>query len=388
MNNNFFSIVRHMRDRGYDARLLCIDREQSHFLPNTDCLDDDYSRYTTSLSWGSESSIWSAPSDQVRHDLAAYGRVVGCGAIPAFMARAGLRLDLIIPYGDDLYLLPFFRYRSIKKLAKQLVRGALWKYQRKGVAEASWVQQTNVFAGERAARLSRLRVSQKVFYAPIPMVYDYFSEVGSDHPVWREAFLQRVRELRGRSDFFVLHHNRHLWTSGSDLFSRKGNDVFLRGYAQFCESRDGPERPVAVLLEYGAEVEDSKRLIQELGIADRVVWLPRAERRLILLTLSLADVGIGQFTTGIYLNGVIQEVLASGTPLIHNYYEDRHLGVGLSTYPYIEANSPQAVARGLEDLWRSPERRKQMGSDAQRWYRDEVVDRSLREYENRLQLLG
>ena len=386
MNNNFFSIVRHMRDRGHDARLLCIDREQSHFLPHTDCLDDDYLRYTSSIAWGGEGSIWSAKPGDVRRDLVPYSQIIGCGAIPALMAKAGLRLDLIIPYGDDLYLLPFSQHRSLKKAAKQLVRGAPWKFQRQGISEASWIQQTNVFSGERAARLSRLGISQKIFYTPIPMVYDYFSEVGSDHPVWRDAFLQRVREVRGQSDFLVLHHNRHLWTDKSDLFSRKGNDVFLRGYAQFCGSRDGPARPIAVLLEYGAEVEDSKRLIQELGIADRVVWLPRAERRLILLTLSLADVGIGQFTTGIYLNGVVQEVLASGSPLIHNYHEDRHSNVGLSAYPYVEADSPEAIARGLQDLWQDPERRKQLGSDARHWYRNEVIGRALREYEARLEL--
>ena len=141
-----------------------------------------------------------------------------------------------------------------------------------------------------------------------------------------------------------------------------------------------------MILEYGDEVAESKRLISELEIADRVVWLPQTERRLLLLVLSMADVGIGQFYKGNYLNGVVHEVLASGKPLIHHYHHDRHFNTGFLKYPYIEADNPEAVARGLADLSHNPNKGRDLGEEAKRWYKKHVVERALEEYETRLGL--
>ena len=41
MNNNMFSIMRHLRSRGYNADLIC-SNETEHFSPDADTFDKTY----------------------------------------------------------------------------------------------------------------------------------------------------------------------------------------------------------------------------------------------------------------------------------------------------------------------------------------------------------
>lgn len=388
MNNNFFSFVRHLRDRGHDARLLCIRRELQHFLPSADTLDDLFRVYTSELEWGNEGSFRKTSAARVLHDLGAFTHVVGCGMIPAFMAKSGRRLDIFSPYGADLYRLPHFSVKPYHKaLREALSPTARWRMQRRGIRTSGGLHLSNVYVDAQGRDIAAATFGDGVFYAPKPLVYDYFSRIGADHPIWREPVLDRARQMRSQADFLVVNHNRQEWTSRTDWYTAKGNDVFLRGFAAFVRAPGAPERPALIAFEYGEDVAASKALAAELGIAEQVVWMPKSERREIYLMLTLADVGVGQFSPkGSYSSGVIQEVLACGRPLIHHTREENRQMMNLPAYPYVQSRTSEEVTSALMMLWKNAEKRQEIGECSRDWYRNFVVEPFIREFEKRLGL--
>ena len=110
MNNNFFSLVRYLRDKGIDAHLLLRNNEFKHFLPEADSYSADYLSYTHQLSWGHVTTWYTTSAHKIESDLREYDFLIGCGTVPAFLDKAGRNLDLFIPYGSDLYGFPFMRF--------------------------------------------------------------------------------------------------------------------------------------------------------------------------------------------------------------------------------------------------------------------------------------
>ena len=107
MNNNMFSLVRYLRDRGIDAELVLLDCEQAHFHPSCDAYDLDYQAYTTSVDWGRRKRFDKVSGDRVRDLLGRYDYLAGCHTVPALAHKAGRKLDLFFPFGTDVYEMPF-----------------------------------------------------------------------------------------------------------------------------------------------------------------------------------------------------------------------------------------------------------------------------------------
>ena len=73
-----------------------------------------------------------------------------------------------------------------------------------------------------------------------------------------------------------------------------------------------------ILLEYGRDVEKSKRLCEELNIANSVRWLPIMDRKDILCLINKVDVVASEFYTGegVMWGGTGWETLIMGKSLI------------------------------------------------------------------------
>ena len=51
-NNNFFSLTRFLKDKGYEADLFLCNNELSHFHPSNDTYSLDFMQYTFRLPFG------------------------------------------------------------------------------------------------------------------------------------------------------------------------------------------------------------------------------------------------------------------------------------------------------------------------------------------------
>ena len=165
-------------------------------------------------------------------------------------------------------------------------------------------------------------------------------------------------ELRaGGADFVLLSPSRHDWLE-------KGNDLVLRAVAELVRR----DRPAAVLLltEWGTQVDDSKRLIDELGIGRNVRWLPPLAKVRLLDAYRAADVVLDQFLIGTF-GGIAPEAMACGKPVVMAFDVDVHRWCFPELPPIASARTESEIYAHLSRLARDAEERERVGREGRAW---------------------
>ena len=376
MNNNFFAIVRYMRDRGIDAELILFDDEFSHFRPDADAFTLDYRHYTRAVDWGSRPSFDRTPASVIKSDLAPYDRLFGTGLAPAFVEKSGRRLDVFKVYGYDVRVEP--RYHLLNRHPIRYNRVS--RHQRQGIVNSRFVCMARQNPTYESHASTFLRNVPRLF-RPIPLVYaPEYSAVQLAkyrdrlHLGW---FLDQLRQSCG---FLAISHSRQSWTMSRSDVSNKGSDRVITAWSRFVHE-NASLNPKLVLFEYGRDVLASKRLISELAIDDSVEWLPPSARKEIMYGLHLSDVSLGpssdlSWNTG----GTHFETLVSKTPMICHRNDALHVDDDLPLYPVLNARTSDEIHHQLIRLSANPEMGKSYGEQGCVWYQEHVVKPKIDEY--------
>ena len=110
MNNNFFAIARYFHELKIEADLFLIpDRSNFHFDPRHDTwhnLNDCewIKEFPITSNW---KNYYLPIGTYLNKTFKKYDKLIACGASIGLLWRAGLKADIFIPYGSDLYNLPF-----------------------------------------------------------------------------------------------------------------------------------------------------------------------------------------------------------------------------------------------------------------------------------------
>lgn len=373
-NNNHFSLVRYLRDAGYEADLLLTNAEQDHFHPRCDAYDLSYSSFTKQLCWGSVRSFLATPKKQVVDDLKNYDIIIGTGLAPAYVSRAGLRLDVFDPYGGDIQGMLAYKIVPPHYIHHDLLSVY---HQRQGISQ-SRVVHAGKMVSEYESNLQKFAKTSDRWFESMPMVYapqyDYLDK-GDCFPCthWQDEF----RSIRSNCDLMIFFGARNNFSHPSDT-NAKGIDIFIEGYSRFCKSNSSI-KSVVVFTEYGKDVDQAKLLAHQLGIGNNCVWFPKMYRKDLMVGLSMADVCCGQFGISWIQNGTILEALVAGKPLI-TWRDSFQYGDQEGLYPIYNANSPEEIASRLEEYSTDPVRGHEMGVEGRLWYEETVVDKALDRY--------
>ena len=150
------------------------------------------------------------------------------------------------------------------------------------------------------------------------------------------------------ADFIIFHPARQHWEPGKrDPSLEKGNDIFIQGLAE-ANSR-GDTRFGAVMVSWGASLEDSRKMIDELGMTSLVKWvepLPHIRMaEMVLATDAVAD----QFYLGAF-GSLTPKGLMLGRPVLLNLNEDVHRWCFDELPPVLNTKTPEEVADALISL--------------------------------------
>lgn len=405
MNNNYFSMMRYFRDLGVDAHLLLNSDDGkgtlSHFKPECDTWEIDrwkpFIHQTTisnapvagldfPLSWlmsgrallrsqlGMQDG-WVAPVSrrQIRQAYAGYDRLVGSGITPAALHRAGRRLDIFFPYSTGVEHLganSFVAHSRGGGRGKNALYSTIARRQAAGIRSARSVLNSEI--GITESVLHDIGVTPKRIATP--MVY-----VGETLPGTAPTEqLKIAMDAIARSDFTVMHHARLIWkrrngfTDESWSRENKNSDWLLRAFARLSADRP-TRRPLLVLVEYGPDIEATRRLATELGIASQIHWLPKMPRRELLWLLSKVSVACGEFYEVMRMiwGGTGWEALASGRPLLQGFtfaaaeFESIY---GYPPPPLLPVANEADLYRHLLDMADNPVKRGAMGTRAAEWF--------------------
>ncbi len=372
MNNNHFALARYLRDEGFDCDLLLFNNELLHFLPKCDTYDLGYQRWVKQLAWGSERDVSDANGALIAEDLEQYDVLIGCGLAPAFLYKAKRVLDVMVPYGFDIWEATHYRVAAPHYLRHHL---SSVYFQRKGLANVTCFNLEDS-ENDYGMRCRRFSPKATIWRCGVPVVYDrqYSADEINADAHWIQAFIK----IRKESELMVVAHGRHCWADLRDKNS-KGNDVLIDGWALFCE-RNPKVRKKLVFMEYGEDVSDSKEYISKRGLDSFICWLPSMYRKDIMPGLMLADIVAAEFVHSWVQGGVIFEALVAGKPLLMHSIEHADIEKGPRLYPIYNAKTPAEVAARLQEYIENPERGRQMGMEGQQWYQANVVEKSVSHY--------
>jgi glycosyltransferase involved in cell wall biosynthesis len=385
MNNNNSVLARYLMDYGYRPELLLFEHELDHFLPTQDTYDHDASGYTKTLAWGSYKSLFLKPTHTIRSTIAAYDFLIGSRLAPAYFAKVNLSLDIFIPTGGDLCSLPFFNGLAPKRLLQYLLVSRL---QRNGIASANallW-DLTNPVV-ENA--LKKIRLPADRILSGIPLLYlPDFSRPKLLANAAHSSYAEKFNVIRSQSDLMIFHHIRHVWLDQSiaraGQLHAKSNDILMRAFALLV--KDHPEiQSTLVMFEYGPDVASSKLLCDQLGISNRVAWMPLMGRKELMYGLSLSDVMVGELKNSWLSYGAIMEAMAVQVPVIHKRIDSLYNIPDAQLYSMYNADDVSTVYQALLSVANHPAQAKIFGQSGFEYFKKNIIEYPISEIVKRIE---
>lgn len=390
-NTNHFmlNLVRFLREDNFDAHLLLL-KEPDVFQPGMDCFNEGYKNYTRQLDWKNK-PFYEVSKESILEDLKEFDYIIGCDGSPAFVHKAGRKMDIFVPFGEDLYGLPFnTRKLKFSINPKKMYSNIIWNKrhneyplsQKAGILKArnTFMPPTNPDFEKITLKLGIK--NRKPIECPSVYTTDYNVQSIKDFYKISEQY-KFFKELRDNSEILVFHHSRHLWTGHEDVWSDKANDLVFYALSKFKKSY--PDVKLNVLLcEYGPDVQASKDLIRKLDVEDMVKWFPKLPRKEIMVGLSMADAGIGELAFSWLGYTALNEFMAMGIPVAHKRNDSDFLDYHDHLYPMHHASSTEEIFTFYDALLNKKEAMKKMGEDAREWYLNKVVKVSLNAFKKEL----
>ena len=363
MNNNFFSIMRYLRDLGMDAHLFMYTNEYQHFLPESDTFKiEQYEEYIHTLSMHSSGKgLIFANTNKIKKELKDYDLFVGCGIAPALFLKLNLVLDVFIPYADEIELTAQESFK-FKNLFKYPIR----RYTVNKQVEAIQNNTTSIIASEvqeiTKDTIKRLDLSAKHEKKYLLMVY-------KEHIDFKSKYI----DLMSQHDMVLFSHTRHHWKDLTEAHEKKdggkGLDKLIIGYANFIKNNPSAN-PLLMFFEYGKDVGAAKELISEMGIEKYVEWLPLMSRREILGLIQHADIVIDALASEMW-GGVGWEGLSCGKILMQNIVQsdEEYLTEMGHELPFImKSNSAEQVEEHLNAFFADREYYKTQAEKNEEWF--------------------
>jgi glycosyltransferase involved in cell wall biosynthesis len=367
MNNMFFAAARHLRHAGVDVHLFLFNDTPPHFHPGQDSFSLDYQSYTTTLPYGSWQSFHRSRPEALAEDTRGYDFLIGTGTAPALAHRAGKKLDVFFPYGEDIVYLPF--WAGLPTRASGLLNPlTLRHHQRMGIRE------TPIYMGVRSprddalyAKLGKLQGTRVVALIPTLCSLEFAPEKLPTYYA-QSTYYEPFKRLRDEADLLVFSHNR---VAIEKTVNYKGTEKLLEGLASFVKRH--PElRTRLALIEYGPDVARARRLVESLGIVENVRWFPLMPRKETLLGLSMADIACGEFGYSWLVGGTISECIAMGKPMLH-YREDSDF-LPSELFPVLPSKTADDISAQLERWVTDREAVIEIGRQGKIYYDQSLVD--------------
>lgn len=404
MNNNNFALMRYFRDLGADAHLLLYSndgkRTLSHFTPDADTWEIerwapfihqtdipnapiaafDFPFSTVVWLWSElrrlkgalGCSVGAVTQAQIRRAYRGYDRLIASGTTPATLARIDRALDLFYPYAMGVEFFGSYEFSAAARgpMHRRFLYNALRRQQLRGLSSARCVVSTDrEVTGNVLAQAGVPSIQQT-----IPMVYNL--EKNPESPP-TSVLADAHRTLQG-TGVSLLHHARLMWKkreSYSDeehLLSTKNSDWLIRAFAALVAARPCLS-PRLFIVEYGPDVEATKRLVEQLGVHESVTWLPKMARRELMWLLGRVSVGVGEFYNPrcMIWGGTGWETLASGKPMLQGFrFEEGEFEnfYGYPPPPMLQVSTEADVLKHLLFVADHADKAAEIGTRAREWF--------------------
>lgn len=350
-------------DENHEVTFFLFD-EFDHFLPEADTFEDVSKYRIINLGWNID-MFRKISGKSIRSLFKEFNYFIGIDLAPAYLFKAGLKLDIYLPHGSDLYEYPFLKYRNTPP--------QLWEIPANIISRAQ-------FIGIREAIAVSLDPSDEVYEKPYKQIstknkvristppFLYFKQYTEDYHKL-SPFNESLSNLRKQYEFIVFQQISQDWSMRGPYKIDKGNNHLINGFAEYLK-KDSLyiKDSVLILMEYGGDVEKSKQLIKNLGIEKNVIWFKKMNRKDLMVVIRYSDICVGELGyRKWYSYSSIIEFMAMKKPLIHHRGDDFYKAKGMDLYPMVDAKSAEEVAKTFFDYRANPNKYVMMGKEANTW---------------------
>ncbi|MBK7674974.1 MAG: glycosyltransferase [Candidatus Accumulibacter sp.] len=165
-----------------------------------------------------------------------------------------------------------------------------------------------------------------------------------------------------QSSFIFFHPTRHDWVSGTG-YADKQNEIFLRAFA---ELRTSGVAVGLICCEWGANVEESKRLLAESGCSQFVRWIPPQAITPFERYCLASDVVVDQFKLGAF-GGVVFKAMAVGTPILTFLDVERLSKQYPVCPPVLNCRTQEEIVLAIRGALEHPDDLKALGGASREW---------------------
>lgn len=382
MNNMLFQIGRYLIDEKHDVTFYLLD-EFDHFLPEADTYENMSSFDLRNLGWNAETFLILKKREICNHFFN-YDVLIGTDWAPAFLFKAGLKLDIYFPHGSDLYEYPFFKYKNHPPQLWEISSNIASRAQYFGIKEAVVVSlDSSDLVYEEPLR----KIKRSSFERIVSPPYLYLKQYNNNY-FFRSSFHETFQEIKSKYKFIAFQQISQDWSMRGIFKIDKGNDKLIIGFANYLKQNTANfNDSVLILMEYGGDVEKSKKLIEELGICRNVLWFKKMMRKDLMALISIADICVGELGyRAWYSYSSIMEFMAMKKPFLHHRNDSYYRSKGMDLYPMIDASTSEVVTRTFIDFRSDPMKYRIMGEQAYQWlvndtdrkvkYFNEVISKS------------
>jgi|LWDU01.1.fsa_nt_gi glycosyltransferase involved in cell wall biosynthesis len=388
--NNNFSLMRYLRDLGVDAHLLLYANEGIEscnplYSPEWDTWN--YSKWKEyihrmPINNGIEPIIGRLdqfrlpPStDKLRKIFSGYDCYIGCGITPSIFRRIKKKLTIFYPYSTGVEWVGEDEFdRKLKKFNIETpFRKYVKRMQIQGIKDAHTC--INPMTDITKDVLEKHGIISKEIL--IPMYYNLESTLEK----YDDKFITGIISVLKDSRFKVFSHMRHYWiydksihTKEGFLYVTKNNNWLINGFSKFIKAHPDSKAKL-ILVDWGKDANESRRLCAECGIEDYVIWLPLLKRKYITAIMSICDLSVGEFTIkdGTMWGATGWEAIACGKPILQSYnYADGEFESIFGHHPpsILNVRSENDVDFHLCEMYTNVNKRVALGDFNKKWFND------------------
>lgn len=385
MNNNANNLVRFLMGQGLDCTVLFYKNEAGHFTPDADNIEAVQYPHET-LTWGGYGQLFTTSAAQIAKDLAPFDFLIGSRLAPVYADKAGRSLDIFMPSGGDLHMLPMFSGFAPKDFFKFLVFS---RAQRKGIRRSKvlfW-DETNEELENKIR--SVVEGMDRIKHA-IPAIYypDYEGD-SLQRRLKKSEWIDKFKAARADCDVLLLHHVKHVWLPKTiqyyGEFHAKGNDQIVHGLAEYYAG--SPRKRIKIIMiRFGTDYDETEALARRLGVAEHIIWFPQLPRKELMLGIGVVDAVIGEVTRSWFSYGTIMEAMVMGKATLHN--RDDALYPEKRLYPMLRIFDGHSVAAAFRKIADGEVDLAEMGREAKQWMVEYGVGEPIREIVKRVNSKG
>ena len=365
--NNFYIFAKYLRQKGIDASLV-IDSGGSIPEGNLPEWHDVFLKAQKSPRWLHRLKFpfvlpYLHPLEYLRRwislvDLAKKHDLVVCSGITPIWIHWARKPFIFVSYGSDLDQEATQGWSGIPRrsitLYQKIVhfvakRQLVWSLRKASAVMLSPYQ----IETAHCLGLSNLR------FLPHMIDTELFSPMDYQQ---RQCEKEKMRKELG-CDLILFHPPRQVWVDRL-ITDCKGNDKVFRAFAKFVGV--SKKRVKLVVVEKGWDVEESKNLVNKLGISEHVVWMEPMPKPKMCRFYNMADIVLDQFVVGVFAL-VSVEAMACGTPVL-TYVAQAPDGMFYSEMPpIVNVHRERDIYRKMCLLAEKRDMRDKLGREGQQW---------------------